>query len=255
MIASLEALARAAWPAHEEQALDGWLLCLSGGRTRRTNSAQPLAAGELPLDEKIARCEAFYRSAGQPAVFKLTPASEPQTLDRRLAELGYALADPTCVSCADLEPLLRRSAHEAQDSAIALDRVSPAAWLEACEELTGIDAEQKASLGETLARSAAANRAHAFVTLTRGATPVAQGFGVVCDDALYLAQLVTAPSERRHGLGRRTVLALCGWGAQHGAKRALLQVVASNAPAVALYADLGFEEAYRYWYRMHPDCG
>jgi ribosomal protein S18 acetylase RimI-like enzyme len=42
--------------------------------------------------------------------------------------------------------------------------------------------------------------------------------------------------------------ALVGWGAERGATTAYLQVLADNAPALALYDRLGFatHHAYRY---------
>ena len=40
------------------------------------------------------------------------------------------------------------------------------------------------------------------------------------------------------------------WGAERGARDAYLQVVASNAPAVRLYEQLGFADVYRYHYRL-----
>ncbi|MCX6093274.1 MAG: GNAT family N-acetyltransferase, partial [Candidatus Bipolaricaulota bacterium] len=57
---------------------------------------------------------------------------------------------------------------------------------------------------------------------------------------------------RRQGLGRGLMRGLMAWGRELGAERVYLQVVLQNAPAVALYEELGFQEAYQYWSRVKP---
>ena len=62
--------------------------------------------------------------------------------------------------------------------------------------------------------------------------------------------LAQAPSERGRGLGRALTSALTQWGRSAGARTAYLQVREQNATARRLYAALGFQEAYRYHYRV-----
>ncbi len=50
----------------------------------------------------------------------------------------------------------------------------------------------------------------------------------------------------------RLVDSLLAWGAKAGCTEAYLQVVATNAPAIALYRALGFTEVYRYHYQVAP---
>jgi ribosomal protein S18 acetylase RimI-like enzyme len=65
-----------------------------------------------------------------------------------------------------------------------------------------------------------------------------------------LFDIVTLPSARRRGVGRRLVTSMLAWARDEGATDGYLQVVATNAPAIALYRQLGFDEAYRYHYRQ-----
>jgi [ribosomal protein S18]-alanine N-acetyltransferase len=64
-------------------------------------------------------------------------------------------------------------------------------------------------------------------------------------DELHLTDLgVTAPARRR-GIGRGLVSDLRREGERSGASVVLLEVRESNAPAIALYGALGFEELDR----------
>ncbi|MGD9676211.1 MAG: GNAT family N-acetyltransferase, partial [Candidatus Bipolaricaulia bacterium] len=56
--------------------------------------------------------------------------------------------------------------------------------------------------------------------------------------------------ERRRGYGEHLMHGLLAWGRGVGAQRAYLQVMLSNVGALSLYRTLGFQEAYRYWYRV-----
>jgi N-acetylglutamate synthase len=46
--------------------------------------------------------------------------------------------------------------------------------------------------------------------------------------------------------------ALGAWAAERAGHSCTLQVVATNAPALALYDRLGFTEHHRYHYRLAP---
>jgi len=84
--------------------------------------------------------------------------------------------------------------------------------------------------------------------------PVSGGWisalGVLQDGWLGIFDVVVDPDKRRRGHGERLMRGLLAWGCEAGAERAYLQVMLTNAPALALYRKLGFEEAYPYWYRV-----
>ena len=101
-IRRLEELTLNTSPAIHQSFYDGWVLRASGTDTRRANSATALLPSTLPLEQKIAYTEAWYRGHGQPAIFRLTREFSPAALDNILASRGYSLEVETNLMTLDL---------------------------------------------------------------------------------------------------------------------------------------------------------
>jgi GNAT superfamily N-acetyltransferase len=81
---------------------------------------------------------------------------------------------------------------------------------------------------------------------------VAIGRAAVESPWVGLTAIEVVPTMRRRGYGRAVMAALTSWGRERGALRAYLEVLATNAPAIALYESLGFTEHHRYACREAP---
>jgi N-acetylglutamate synthase len=251
----LEELTLNAWPPLQTLLFDGWLLSFSDGYTRRANSIHPLYPSQLPLAAKLATCEAVYAARGQEIVFKLTSAAEDAGLDQTLANLGYQSAATTSVQTAPLHP--GSVAAEASpdtllspDPEITLSTSLDAAWLESFNRLSATPARFHPTMCALLEKIVPA---HTFASITQEGQTVAQGLAVAEHNYVGLFDIVVDSRFRNQGLGRRVVTRLLHWGQAQAATHAYLAVMADNAPAVHLYAQLGFYEQYRYWYRNKPN--
>ena len=88
----IEDLSLNAWPSHQMQIYDSWILRFSYFYTHRTNSVEQLGASTLPLAEKISYCESIYRDWGTPCIFKINPFLIPDfdnMLDKRHYEIEH----------------------------------------------------------------------------------------------------------------------------------------------------------------------
>ncbi len=70
------------------------------------------------------------------------------------------------------------------------------------------------------------------------------GFIVFClvHDEVHVLNIATAVEERRRGVGRALMLEAARRGVRAGAVLATLEVRRSNAPAIALYRELGYRQ-------------
>lgn len=220
---------------------DGWLLRLLKGKAKRARSVNPIYPSKAEIATKIAYCERLYRAAGLPAIFRITPFTEPASLDADLERRGYGRFETTAVEAASID-----SARLDANGAEPLDL---AAWVDAVGAMRGSPREHRAA---HLARLQGMPLQLRPVAMREEGRIVATGLTIVEDDCAGLFDIVTDDAARRRGHARSVVASLLAIARDLGARHAYLQVKADNEPARRLYRQFGFEERYVYWYRGRP---
>ena len=221
---------------------DGWLLRLLPGQAKRARSVNAVYPSQLPLERKIAYCEQLYRQHDLPVVFRITPFSEPGTLDGQLEQLGYPRFDTTAVETTTIDPAQLRD--------WPAERLALPEWVETVGALRG--SGQLARAGH-LARLQSTLLPQCPLVVRRAEEVVATGLVIVEDGWAGLFDIVTATHARQQGFGRQIVESLLRTAWELGARQSYLQVGADNTPARQLYARYGFRERYLYWYRGHSE--
>jgi len=220
---------------------DGWLLRMLRGKAKRARSVNAVYPSKAELATKIAYCERLYRAAGLPAIFRLTPFSEPASLDAELARRGYGRFDTTAVESA---PIPDSGAGGGDVEAMEL-----APWVDAVGAMRDSPAAHRAA---HLARLEGMPLALRAVAVRESGRIVATGLTIIEDECAGLFDIITEERARRRGHARQVVAGLLAVARSLGARHAYLQVNVENEPARRLYRDFGFEERYTYWYRGRP---
>ncbi|XEC93081.1 GNAT family N-acetyltransferase [Paenibacillus tarimensis] len=241
MYKQIEEMSLNGWPAIQTFVYDGWLLRFSDGYTKRSNSVQPIYASTFDVQEKITYCEQIYGKMGLDTIFKMTPFAEPQGLDKLLAARGYVIEDHTSVQVVDLA-----NVGEPEAGDVRVESALSEEWLGHLSEMMGLSAEKQAATRGILAPS---YLTRGFFTLYYEGRPAAIGIGVIEREYIGLYDIFTDKSSRRRGFGEQLLLHILKWGRRNGADKGYLLVVKNNTPAVRLYAKLGYQEVYTYWYR------
>jgi N-acetylglutamate synthase len=245
MITTLEEISLNAWPSLQTVLYDGWVIRLSNGYTKRANSVSPLYFSTIDLDQKIDFCESIYQEKKQVTVFKMTSAVYPGNLDEDLAARGYFKDSPTSVQTLPLESL-----DEQVFPGICLGEDLSEEWLDNISRMNSISGRNRESLGQILSNIIPR---HCFISLKSDGKIVASGLGVLQSGFVGLFDIVTQDTYRNQGCGHKIVQSILAWGKQNGAKKAYLQVMLNNPPALRLYSKIGFLEEYQYWYRIQSE--
>jgi len=240
MIRPLEEKMLNAWPSLQQVLFDGWVLRFAGGYTRRANSVNFLHDGTQEIHQKIRQCINIYRHKNLRPVFRVTPLAHPANIDNLLAELGFSRQSPTSVQTLNLATLPTQEVEGFQFS----PEFSPG-WLDQFERLHGVD---RNPAHQSILQNIVP--ATCFATLSRNSQVVACGLGVLESESVGLYDIITETNQRRKGFGCELILNILHWAKQCGATQAYLSVEKENDPALKLYAKLGFDEIYEYWYRV-----
>lgn len=243
-IRALEAAAADGWPGTERAWIDGWLLRLGNGYTKRANSAVPLGDPGGPArltPQTLERIEEWYAERRMPALLSLPDRlASPPPGWRTWAEVvvmgididNFAL--PQGPSMVRIEP-------EPNSAWLDLHRFKGEDTVPVPPDIPDMDVLTAVREGEL-----------GFATLGLP-NPLAIGRGAVTNAPdgrrwIGLTSVAVAAPHRRRGLGTLVCAELIRWGHRHGATHAYLQVEAENTGALALYREMGFLEHHRYRY-------
>lgn len=238
----LERLAARTWRGLEEEPFGDWLLRASGGFTGRANSALVVGDPPLPLPEAIAAVAHWYAARGLRPMAQV-PLPGAERADAAFAVAGWGTVEDVLVLTASLDGWAEPQ-HQ-----VDLAPEPDDAWL------TGY--RYRGTPLPPVAREVlrgADEPVFAAVRLDPQPAPLAAvARGAVAGGWLAVTAVTVDERYRRRGLATTVMAALGSWGRERGARSCLLQVVESNAPALALYARLGFTEHHRYHYRLGPE--
>lgn len=232
------------WPAVETQHLGPWQLRFSHGLTLRGNSVAAFAQlPQGPLDRALDEVEQRYAAHTLPPCFQLFDHA-PAELEARLAARGYATQMPTAVQVAACRPPQPRAGSGAVQGSVLL--APEPAWRQLAIGHSRFADHEAGFLGfcERLGGRAR------YALACRAGEPIGAGLGVLSERWLGIYAMITAPEARRHGAARAVVAALFACARAQGVEQAYLLVEQSNAPALALYAGLGFATVATYRYRL-----
>jgi ribosomal protein S18 acetylase RimI-like enzyme len=230
----------------QQRWMDGWLVRFCPGKAKRARCVNAVAAGRLPLADKLAAADALYRAAGLPLLVRITPFSEPDTLDTALEALGMTSLDDTRVMLTASLDGLKPSAWAA---GLTLHPVGHEAFAQAVGRLRGSSLAQRQAHAERLALSPVPFEGWVVKQAEQGDVVACGQFAR--EGALVgLYDVFCAEALRGRGVATALCGALLEQAQRRGAQAAYLQVEADNLPARRVYRRLGFVDAYAYHYRQ-----
>lgn len=240
----------AGWRPLQRLEVGGFALLRSRGITRRAHSIVALDPPTSPdeLAAALAQVESLVTMAGERPTHRIFDGAH-SALDELLAARGDAIVGRSEVWQLPLTGTLPRPHASAMIATGTLDE----GWFEAAWRLAPRDG---VAARETLRHILSGTPAIQVRLSTQdGATVAAVGRAALVKDGketlVVLNMIAVDPERRRQGLARAVSETLLALAAVQGARRALLEVEADNAPALALYRGLGFRRISGYHYRVN----
>lgn len=248
----------------QQRWIDGWLVRTSPGKAKRARCIQPVAAGFRALSDRLTTCDAVFREASLPTLFRITPFAEPAGLDDWLQAQGWHRFDETLVMGGSLTddgvaasgrmfPRIAwaASGHRLHDPEppVQASWASPPAFAQAVGALRGSSPSEVDAHVERLSLSPVP--VAGLVWRAPGGELLAAGQFTREQTIVGLYDVHVAVAARGRGLGTALCRAMLARAAEEGARMAYLQVDAANRSAQSVYRRLGFGELYRYHYRSN----
>ena len=239
----LEITCSKAWPPLVEDPLGEWRLRWADGFTGRANSALAVGEAVSPLGEALrAVCDFAHDRAITPMVQVVRDSPN----ERAIAAAGWRPATGHGAGHEVVVLTAPLTTAPAVPGVTVGDEPAPGWWELAMRPEEDSPAARQVLTGGKIGYGVAVLDG-VLAGVVRGA---------LVDEWLHVGRLEVAPAFRRRGLASALMGAVQTWGAEHGARRAVLQVAEGNSGALALYAGLGYapHHRYRYWVPAPGSC-
>jgi GNAT superfamily N-acetyltransferase len=239
-VETLELACSDAWPPLELHHLGEWRLRWADGFTGRANSALAIGDPGMPIADALRAVCDFAHSQGIPPAVQAVNGSRAEAeilaegwQENVEHEAGYEVSVLVGVAS---------PAKRGPFTASVRDTPTPAWW-----ELSAGTIEPTPAQRHVLATGEIGYGVAESGDVTAGAVRVA-----IVGQVAHISRLAVRPDFRRRGLAAELMFAASSWAKERGATQEVLQVSVSNAPALALYRELGFTEHHRYRYWVPP---
>jgi len=237
----IEDLSLNAWPSHQMQMFDGWILRFSYFYTCRTNCVEQLGPSLVPYAEKVDYCEQIYRRWQTPCLFKITPLTDP-SLTALLKERGYTPYNPADVMVAGLREFTGIT--DTSSYPLTIENQVSYSWLQGLFDLKKTTNIIHRRIVPSM--YAAIPKDQIAVSVMIGDEIAATGLGILDREYIGIYAIHVSDAYRRRHIAHDIVATLLKEGRRCGATKAYLQVLSGNDPAIALYKSLSFSYLYGY---------
>ena len=234
-----------AWPALRTADIEGWLWRCSGGGSQRANSVSTVDFTGNDPEAAVTRAETLYHAAGRKAQFQVFDETSPPGLADLLRARGYRCSEPTVT-------MFKLPEAAAADPTV---EIRDHAWDEWREVYLGEITENRRAVNAEIVSGVPQPRA--FLGCRRGGRIVSTALCVAGYGCAVIECVTTRSDSRRQGSARAVLATLEHWASLQDIDRIGLQVIADNAPAIALYQQLGFLRGAtnNFWLEPHPGVG
>lgn len=236
------------WPAEQYYFLNGWVLRYTKGVTSRANSVFPVNYTEnsSQVEKDIEIVEAAYKQYGLPSIFTMHDFFEPEGLDSVLKDRGYEEFNHSEALISPIDEICFNKINSDYEYEILNERTEEFSSLLA--RFTKRSKIQQEVISEIIDRVVVPKKC--FILAKSQNKIIGTLMGILNPNGyIYMGDLLVDPDYRKQGIGAKMISKLLNdWAIKNGALIAWLQVEKENTNAIRLYENLGFKEAYSYYY-------
>ena len=164
--------------------------------------------------------------------------------DYVLENRSYEIQHTTNVMVMDLEEAVL----DAPVNEVTISSSIRKEWIESLLMLNGTTNPIHKAIVPTMYRAIAKDTI--CVSIQKQGMIIGTGLGILDREYVGVYAIYVREDYRKYGLARSMCTCILKEGIERGAKKAYLQVVAGNDPALSLYQSLGFHSFYTYWFRV-----